>query len=129
MVRSRVPNDCVVIALANYTGASYDEVLEVLEKVRGPRAHGEGIGLGYYKETWLFALRCLLNRAPRRATLLSHSLVRFDTIVDRNVVGGHVVLLHEDGTVIDGALRIPNGYTLERYLKAYPNYAIESVWR
>lgn len=125
MVLSRLPNDCVVTALANYTGSTYDEVLSVLEKVRGK---GEGVhcGVGYYRNTWLFTLACLKKRMPRQAQLVTHGLLRFSHVFDGHP--GHLTVIEVDGTVVDGSLaqgRLP----LVTYLNTYPYYIVDEVWQ
>lgn len=123
MVLSRMPNDCVVTALANYTGHSYDEVFRVLDAVRGSN-EGQGYA-GYYKETWLFALKCLLGRTPQQGQLLTHGLLRFK---HKHGLPGHIVVIQQDGTVVDGSL-FHGTVPLSRYTRVYPYYEIDEVWQ
>lgn len=124
MITSQVPNDCVVTALANYTGRTYNEVHELLEKVR---SRHEGQGNGYFKSTWLFALACLLNRKPVLSTVppLVDGIIRFRKLCENT---GHAAVVTSDGYVVDGSTYQVR-YTLEAYLRTFTHLKIDEVWR
>lgn len=124
-VTSRFAHDCVVTALANYTQHTYDEVLTTLDKIRRP-LEGVQHGRGYYRDTWLFALACLMARQPREAGLLTDGMLRLKHINDEP---GHLVVIRRDGTVIDGSLAHSDKYSLTRYLEVYPVYEVDEVWQ
>jgi len=124
MVMGRMANDCVVTALANYTGIEYEQVFDVLNKVR---SHREGNGNGYFRETWLFTLACLTGRQPRQDMLFVHGLLRFAHVIEGRA--GHLVVIRADGRVVDGSLAQSDAYHLERYLQMYPHYVVDEVWR
>lgn len=122
MVIQRQSNDCVVTALANYTGRTYDEVLDLLDKLRG---YDEGNGKGYYNSTYLFALSCLVRRETQRVDPMPmNGILRFHNTLDG---AGHLVAVRECWILDGSAFGLP--LSIEQHERLFPHLIPDRAWQ
>src|SRR6266404_855880 len=114
---SQKKNDCVIVAIANATGLSYDEIAAKLPVGKHGVMHSEWTN--YLKELGWY----LSPSVPRRGQDKITGIVR---LISNKKATGHLVYMR-DGIVFDSFA--PNGMSIKEYQSKQTRCHIQQIWR
>lgn len=114
---SQKKNDCVIVAIANATGLSYDEIAAKL--TLGKRGINHLDWTNYLKSLGWY----LSPSVPRRGQDKITGIVR---MISNKKATGHLVYM-KNGIIFDSFA--PNGMPIKEYQSKQTKYHIQQIWR